>query len=238
MKPVRVNLFGGPSTGKSNLGARLFSALGARGYNVEFVDEVIKPMAWEHVRPKGFDPVWLVGNQMHAEDIVLRNGGTVVSAGPLYQQCAYLRGDGNLSRERLDLLNALLLAVGTFELRYPSVNIYLTRNVPFNPNGRYQKRVEEALALDSQILSIVSTYALRYSVWTPPRVSGTFIDGFEEKAFSDFVDFVCSELFTLQGEKPCLPTAATPPLTAAPLPPVVPCHNGSWLAGWTPRTSG
>lgn len=47
MRPIAVNFYGGPGTGKSTMAAAVFAELKSRGVNCELVTEYAKKKVWE-----------------------------------------------------------------------------------------------------------------------------------------------------------------------------------------------
>lgn len=130
----RINIWGGPSTGKSTVAAGLFSQLKVKGLSVELVPEYIKQWAYEGKQPKSFDRVFLCANQMHSENRLLPYVDLIVSDSPLLLIGAYGGGVAYL-QSLIDLAKA-------FEEQYPSLNFFLTRKFEYKKEGRFQEATE------------------------------------------------------------------------------------------------
>lgn len=130
----RVNLYGGPGSGKSTTAAWLFAELKARGFAAELVTEAIKPWAYDGRKPRSFDQAWLCAEQLRREDAFLRAGVRLVVTDSPVLQCAVY---GALyDAPGLDAVRALAAAA---EAAYPSLNFVLTyEGVTYDPFGRYQ----------------------------------------------------------------------------------------------------
>ncbi len=141
MKYRRLCIYGGPGAGKSSLAAWIFSELKSKHKSVELVTEKIKPWAYEKRAPRSFDQVYLFGQQLHAEDVFLRNGGElVVTDSPLLQNFIYgvlYDAPGT---------EGILSVIEEVEEKYPSINLVLTYGdgASYNPEGRYQS-IDEAV---------------------------------------------------------------------------------------------
>lgn len=157
----RICIFGGPGTGKSTMAARIYYHLKAEHCPYELVDEAIKGMAWQKIPPTGFDQVWLMGKQIHREDVVLRSGGSVITSGPPLQQAMYAQWQHHSC---FMLLWQIALK---FEEVYPAINILLKRNVPYGTEGRYQSNEEEAAAMDDFTRHGLELYTPGYGEFTP-----------------------------------------------------------------------
>ncbi len=143
----RVNLFGGPSSGKSTTAAYLFHQLKMREENVELATEYIKTWAYLKRPKRGFDVVYIFAKQLHREDVLLQSGvNIVVTDSPVYLQSFYSDMEGNTTTA------GQLEMASQFEAAYPSLNILLDRKgIEFKPEGRYQKNVDEAIEIDNKI---------------------------------------------------------------------------------------
>ena len=128
----RIGLLAGPGTGKSTTAAKLFAELKILGYDVEHIPEFVKTMAHEGRFPTSFDQVYIFGQQIHKEDIVLRHVTNLVTDCPIIMCCAYAKYYGSAGHE------SLLEIAHEFERQFPSFNLLLERDVPYVEKGRYQ----------------------------------------------------------------------------------------------------
>ena len=145
---MRVNLFGGPCTGKSTLALWLTCELRKAHIQTEFVDEWIKRWAYEKRKISGWDQYNVFSNQLEKEDFFLRHGVSIVSDSPLLLQLAYMK---KYDSERF--IPVCLAAAMLFEEDYPSINIFLERGkLPYDGIGRWETH-EEALEMDKSIKS-------------------------------------------------------------------------------------
>jgi nicotinamide riboside kinase len=157
-KVRRINLFGGPGSGKSTTAAKLFSDLKVRGYSVELVSEFVKVDVYSGRSIEGPYQVYAFGNQMNAEDVFLKNNvDLVVSDSPLVLQAYYSKQRGeSFWTNILDLSNY-------FETVYPSINLFLKRDgIPYVEEGRYQD-LNQAVVVDREIQSLLDESCVNYS---------------------------------------------------------------------------
>jgi len=159
----RICFFGGPSSGKSTIAAKVFAELKSQHRPFELVDEAIKRMAWQKIAPKGWDSVWLFGKQIHHEDIVLRSGGCVVTGGPPLQQIVYMKFRAEPCWR--DLMNV----AQKFETEYPAVNILLRRNVPYQTEGRYEATEDHAARIDRDTVDLLKEARVSYNQFVPQQ---------------------------------------------------------------------
>lgn len=150
---MRVNLYGGPGLGKSTLAAWLFSQIKILrpDMQIEQVSEYIKDWAWDKRVPKSWDQFYVFSKQLNREDKVLRHGVHVVTDSPLLMQVSYIERSGSVFAEEC------LSACKKFDLKYPSVNIFLERKVPYNNEGRYEN-LYQAIEMDERITKLLSRF--------------------------------------------------------------------------------
>lgn len=150
----RVNFIGGPGVGKSTQAARLFVHFKERHHEVELAQEYCKLWAYEQRVITLADQVHIFAEQQRRELIPLRGGmDVVISDSPLTLCACYAK---KCMPKDWELL--LLLAKG-HERDYPSLNIYLERDLslPYKELGRYQTR-EQALEMDKIIYNTLNVF--------------------------------------------------------------------------------
>lgn len=141
---MRINLYGGPGSGKSTTAAWLFSELKLRGYSVEHVNEYVKGWAYQGRKVKRFDQIYLFGKQHQSEYSVLTNGvKNVVTDSPLILPCLY--GEIYCGKE---ISIPLEMLVKEYDKHYPCLNIFLDRGKKtYVQEGRYES-YEKAKEID------------------------------------------------------------------------------------------
>ena len=155
----RINLYGGPGSGKSTNASMLFATCKSMvadqklDATFELIQEEVKTWAYEGRRPIGFDQVKLFASQMNREELPLRNGvDFVISDSPLLLNLAYAKKNCSVGT-----YEGLRQIWAEFELQYPSFNIFLCRgNKPYVSNGRFETH-DEAKKMDEAIIEMLNS---------------------------------------------------------------------------------
>lgn len=153
----RINIFGGAGVGKSTITAKLFAELKSKHYRIEHVTEYIKNWVYESRIPKSWDQLYIFGQQLHREDLIIRQGPIIITDSPLLMQVTYAKHNNFPAYQQLlDIANK-------FETEYPSINFYIHRKHTYQPEGRYHTE-EEAIQIDQSILNILKNQkALKFT---------------------------------------------------------------------------
>ena len=152
----RVNIWGGPGSGKSTSASQVFFEMKKRGYSIEYIQEYIKAWAYEKRQLSGFDQLYIFAKQQRLEERVLKAGvDLIVTDSPLLMQCVYARKYGFMGWQEL-------LSIGKmFNAIHPSVNFLLSRSHAYQEEGRWQN-AEQALELDAEIESFMTQYEIPF----------------------------------------------------------------------------
>jgi len=147
---MRINLFGGPCSGKSTLAANLFSKMKVKGYNVELVSEFIKEWTYINRKPEGYDQCFTQVNQLHREETVLRAGFEyVITDSPLFLSSFY--ADYN----KIPCADLLLEMSKRFDKDNKSINIFIKRKAEiYSEIGRFHNK-EESIKIDGLLLEFI-----------------------------------------------------------------------------------
>lgn len=154
----RINLFGGPSIGKTTTSLYVAHFLKERGTQIELVKEYVKQWVYLDREPQGFDQVYLFSKQLMAETIPLNAGcSLVVTDSPLVLS-AYYGYKNNLS-----FTDSLLKITNDIEEQYPSINIMLKRdeNEEYVQFGRWQTE-KESMEIDDQMQLFLDSQHIKY----------------------------------------------------------------------------
>lgn len=157
---IFINLFGGPGIGKTVLSADLFSMLSKLGHNTELILEYAKSCYYENrMNILKEDQLYVLAKQ-HRSIARLKNHNVeyVVVDGPMEMSAAYNNPDTfdqKLMEQTIKYLHN----------NYTCLNILLERNLSygFNPVGRYQKNIDEAIEYDKSIITILDKLQLDFA---------------------------------------------------------------------------
>lgn len=165
----RISLWGAPGTGKSVLSAWLFASLKIAGYDIQFVEEQVKKWAFQKRPILSFDQIFLTASQVSSEDELLRSGVQyIITDCPIMISYFYSR------RNKLDYAPLILELGRHVEKVYPSINILLERDVPYQTNGRYETE-EQAKVLDVEMLDFLKK-EYKDLIITSPRKKEELLD--------------------------------------------------------------
>lgn len=146
MKPIVVNLFGGPGSGKSTGAAYIFSMLKMQGINCELVTEFAKDKTWEHNMEALSNQAYVFGKQCYRISRCANQVDVIITDSPLALSTIY-NNDPKLG----ETFNKMVLEVFN---SYNNVNYMLLRTKPYNPVGRNQTE-EESDAISKNIESML-----------------------------------------------------------------------------------
>lgn len=165
----RINLFGGPGVGKSTIAAEVYAELKRQGRKVELVCEFVKQWAYEGRSVGTFDQVFVFGEQIRNESLVLGCGGQelLVTDSPIFLVVCYARKHG------LEEWAGLADIAWEFERAYPSFNVILKRqdSIPYDASGRYES-VDQAVVMDELIFASLKMWGLDFVLVNVDDVEG------------------------------------------------------------------
>jgi hypothetical protein len=143
-KTVVVNMLAGPGSGKSTMASSVFSELKWRGEETEYVGEYAKDLTWEHRMKTLSNQVYVFAKQHHRIFNLLNQVDIIVTDSPLYLTPIYCQDNEPLT----------LLMFHEMK-KWKNLNIYINRKKDYNPNGRQQKTIEDAIKIDDRIKSFL-----------------------------------------------------------------------------------
>ncbi len=149
-----INLFGGPSIGKSTQAAGLFYEMKKQGYNVELVTEYAKELVWEN-RTKTFeDQLYITIKQHHRIQNLIGQVDYVITDSPILLGIMYLpkRYFSNAKPLILELFNS-----------YENYNYLLEGTHKFEPNGRIHTE-DESIELTKKITNTMIIEDIDFSI--------------------------------------------------------------------------
>lgn len=160
---MRVCLWAGAGAGKSATAEGLSNHLKKNKHNVELVREFIKEWAYLKRVPVSFEPGYITMSQLHQEDFVLNRGVEhIVTDSPVLMSVAYCK---KYDFEGTDELLSLAMK---FEKKYPSLNIFLSRDgIEYKQNGRYED-LAKAVEMDDFLMRFMDSNDIPY--WIIPTI--------------------------------------------------------------------
>jgi nicotinamide riboside kinase len=154
MKTTIINLYGGPSAGKSTSAAYLYYLLKCQGENVELVREYVKNWAWENRAFGVYDELYFLGKQVRHESMLFGKVKYIVTDAPVYMTAYYAKlycGEGFAQ-------GVGKAAVAFYQQAkddgHNHIHIYLRRSKSYKAEGRYQNE-EQAITIDSGVLDML-----------------------------------------------------------------------------------
>jgi hypothetical protein len=142
---LRINFFGAPARGKSNIASWIYSQLRFEHISAEFVQEWIKTWAYSKKPVQHFDQIYIFGKQHHMEYEMLKAGvKNIVTDSPLWLGVFYAPHD--LKRGIAELIRE-------YEREYPALNILLLKDkgAEYEREGRYQNE-DGAQQLENKLM--------------------------------------------------------------------------------------
>lgn len=152
-RPIVVNLFGPPGSGKSTGAAHVFSALKKAGVNAELITEYPKDKTWENNTAALSCQEYIFGKQSFRMARCRDQVEVLVTDSPLPLSLIYNKNpalDYSFQNVVLNIFNT-----------YENMNYCIKRVKPYNPKGRNQTEAESD-ALNEPIKALLSDCCISY----------------------------------------------------------------------------
>lgn len=166
MDTIVINLFGEPSAGKSTSAMDITARLKRKGINAEYVSEFAKDKVYENNSEVFKHQEYLFGKQSFKMGRVRNKVHVIVTDSPLILSIIY-----NQNTVLGDEFNKTVLNVYN---SYNNRNFLLTRNHPYENEGRFQNE-EEAQEVRHQIIKRLEEFNINYTVITSSEESCEYI---------------------------------------------------------------
>jgi len=154
MKPIRINIYGGPGSGKSTVAAWLFGELKSLNIPCELAREYVKNWAYEKRKVENWDQVYIMGKQILEEHRLIKAGvEVIISDSPVALSCVYGRMYFKRNKKMIEGIDAI---VQGFLQECENVNVVLRRPESYEEKGRYESK-KAAERIDREIHKIVRT---------------------------------------------------------------------------------
>jgi len=151
---IIVNLFGAPGSGKSTGAAYIFSQLKMLGVDAELVTEFAKDKVWENNTEVLNNQTYVFGKQHFRISRCADKVDVIVTDSPLLLSAIYNHSE-LLGEEFNDLVAKIFKS-------YTSVNYFISRSKPYNPNGRLQTE-KESDGIADEIKTLLGRYDVKYT---------------------------------------------------------------------------
>jgi len=165
-KTTIINLYGGPSAGKSTSAAYVFYLLKSAGRSAELVREYVKDWAYENRKINTYDQIYFLGKQVRHESMLLGKVDWLVTDCPIFMNVYYASKytTPTLAAGVKEMTQAFYQQ--THDDGHRHINILLKRHRPYVSEGRYQdeagaKEIDiglEKMFLDLN-LPVIHTYS-------------------------------------------------------------------------------
>ena len=139
-KPIVINLFGAPGSGKSTGAAYIFSQLKMNNVNCELITEYAKDKTWEHNSAALGCQEYMFGKQSFRMQRCRNQVDVIITDSPLLLGIFY-NEDPVLDE---NFTNVVLRRFHS----YTNLNYLITRCKPYNPIGRNQTQAESDMIGD------------------------------------------------------------------------------------------
>ena len=147
-----VNLFAGPGTGKSTSMAHIFAELKWRNVDCEMITEYAKDKVWEGSEHVLENQYYVSGKQYFKLKRIQGKVDVVITDSPILVGLIY----GINEPEEFGNL------IHKYHHQFNNLNIFLNRTKPYNPNGRVQKNVSEAIEKDIEIKNMLTERYVKF----------------------------------------------------------------------------
>ena len=155
---IVVNLYAGPSAGKSTMAAGLFHEAKSAGLNCELVTEYAKDVVWEKSFEVLNDQMYIFGKQNHRQRILLGQVDLLITDSPLMLSTVY--GEPETISSSQETFNKLVRE--SFD-SYDNMNFYIQRVKKFQGKGRVQDE-ERAQDLDDRVFKMLDAEKIYHSI--------------------------------------------------------------------------
>lgn len=154
-KALVINLYAGPSSGKSTAAAWLFTCLKKIGYNVELVTEYAKDKVWEESHTILNNQILLFAKQHHRIKRLLDKVEIVITDSPIMMGISY---DFEKS---IHLRNLAFYEYNKMD----NLNFYLNRSTSFKQEGRTHTE-DESIKMDKIIKDNLDEFNIDYKIYS------------------------------------------------------------------------
>lgn len=158
-----VELYAGPSSGKSTFAAALYAQLKEAQVPVELAREYVKRWAWEGRAIGPFDEYYVLGKQIHEESSLLGKVAVIVTDRPVLLSTVYasLYAPARIAQGIRQAVSSYYDAAA--EAGHRRIAVRMKRRRDYDPRGRFED-ADQAAVVDG----VVDTELGGMLFW-PPR---------------------------------------------------------------------
>jgi len=155
-----INLYGGPSSGKSTIAAGLFSLMKTKGYSIELVTEYAKDCVYEHKNFTLSDQLYVFAKQYHKLFCIKDKVDYAIVDSPLLLSCIYNKLNKNIMP--VDIFNPIVLNMYN---SFTNTDIFIKKSnkINFENNGRIHNEIEST-KISNDILNFLRSITLNYKL--------------------------------------------------------------------------
>jgi nicotinamide riboside kinase len=170
MKTTIINLYGGPSAGKSTSAAYLYYLLKCQGESVELVREYVKNWAWDNRAFNVYDELYFLGKQVRHESMLFGKVKYIVTDAPVFMTAYYAKLYCSAGLAQGVEQAACAFYQQAKDDGHEHRHIYLMRNKPYKAEGRYQTE-EQAVKVDIGIADMLEKLNIPFTYSVPDEQS-------------------------------------------------------------------
>jgi len=189
-KPLVINLFAGPSCGKTMVASGICCLLNLHDINCEYITEYARDAAYEEREAVFANRCYLLGKQYHrifrTQFKENHRPEIVVTDSPLLLNLAY-RKETLFPEEEQYILK--------INNQFRNLNYFIVRDLtkPYYSVGRYQKDLSQCVMVDQDIQDMFVKYEVRYMTIAGDNVGINLIVSSILKAYDKDMTFYLSE---------------------------------------------
>lgn len=162
--PLVINLFAGPSAGKTTAALELTAALKKKGFNVEYVSEYAKELVLENKTELLKNQVHVTDEQYHRLDRLRKSGvQIIVTDSPVLLGKVY--GEGRISQEYGEKILA-------YHNSFNNFNLFVNRGDTFQTEGRVHN-LEQSKELDAKITAMLQDSKIFFGYYNHDEIDKT-----------------------------------------------------------------
>lgn len=161
-----INIFGGPSVGKSTIAAGLYSVFKQNKISCELVTEFAKEITWEETQKLLENQIHIFAEQFRRQWRLVDKVDYIITDSPILLNSIYYDyyldrlGEENL-KFSIDYIQQSREFFDSTFLQFNNNNYFVTRSTIYEENGRNQS-LDEAINIDKRIIEKLTLHKQPY----------------------------------------------------------------------------